>query len=96
MKRLKNTVSDLNTLELILIFLILVLMGYIGYLATKQDPHYLRGRSTTNSPVAEDVSSAPAIVNKSDLEKATRILDKNDPEASSADAKTLNSQPAGL
>jgi hypothetical protein len=96
MKKIKEKVSNLNTFEIVLIFFILILMGYIGYLATKQDPHYLKDRTANNSPVAQDVSSAPNIANKKDLDRAAQILDKNDPAASSIDAKTLNSQSRGL
>jgi hypothetical protein len=96
MKFIKDEPIRLTPFEVVLIFFILMLMGYIGYLAQRQQPQYLNGGVNSQSPVAQDVSKAPAIQNAGDLSKASTVLDKNDPAANSLDAKQLDSESSGL
>jgi ABC-type microcin C transport system permease subunit YejE len=88
--------NNLNMFELLLIFFVLALVAYIGYLVHNRQPLYLSSGGNRQSPVAQDVSSAPTIQTAKDLDKAARVLDKNDPAASSNDAKQLDSQSSGL
>jgi hypothetical protein len=97
---MKKNQRGFTSFDLILVLFIFSLIGYIGYLVyNHQQPGnglYNPGRPGSQSAVASDVSKAPAINNTSDLDNASKVLDKNNPSASSTDAKQLDTQSSSF
>jgi Tfp pilus assembly protein PilE len=100
--RNKEKSSGFTVVELVLIVVVLAVAGFTGWWV------YQRQQDTTvsspataalndTSPVATNVSSAPAIQSSSDLNNALQVLSQNDPSAgNSSDINHLNTQTSGF
>jgi len=99
MKVFKNQ-SGLAVAELLLIAAVLAIIGVIGYTvySTKNSTNMSNSNAVSSSevPVVSKIT-APAVNSASDLDKALKVLDQNDPDStSSADLSELENASADL
>lgn len=96
--RIRKQQSGFAIIELVLIVVILVAIGFAGWWVYQKRndttaPSPTTTASNTQSPVAKNVSTAPTVNSTSDLDKELNTLDQNDPSTTnSADSSQLDSQ----
>lgn len=96
--------SGFSVFELLLVVVVIAAVGFAGWWVYHDHHKTTTAASTSNtasqsqSPVASNVSSAPAkISSTSDLDKALQILNQNDPStANASDNSQLSSQASGF
>lgn len=89
--------SGFVVLELILVVVIIAAIVVVGLWIHNRSKTTTTANTTptnsTQSPVANNVSTAPTITKTSDLDSALNTLNQNDPSAAnSSDSSQLNSQ----
>lgn len=96
--RIRKQQSGFAVAELVLVVVILAAIGLAGWWVYQHHHTATTTASTTpanntQSPVANNVSAAPAVTKTGDLDSALNTLDQNDPSAAnSSDSSQLDSQ----
>lgn len=97
--RIRKQQAGFAVVELVIVVVILAAIVAVGlWMHNKQSPKAADATtpsptSQTESPVAHNVSSAPAVNTTSDLDKALSTLNNNDPSsANAADTSELSTQ----
>lgn len=84
--------SGFSAVELVIVLAVVAVLGLVGYSVNNR----LRNKpgSTQNSAAkASDVSAAPEVKSASDLDKASQVLDQNNPgSTNSSDASKLDGE----
>ncbi|MDQ2973768.1 MAG: hypothetical protein M3Q79_04840 [bacterium] len=81
--------SGFSIYELLIVFVVLGLVGFAAVTVMNRSDD---SEGPTQSAVANDVQSAPEVVEGEDLNEAEAILDETDPELSNSDASQLDSE----
>jgi cytoskeletal protein RodZ len=96
--RIRKQQSGFAIAELVLIVVILVAIGFVGWWVYQKRNDTTTPSTTTTandaqSPVAKNVSTAPTVNSTSDLDKELNTLNQNDPSATNnADSSQLDTQ----
>lgn len=96
--RIRKQQSGFTVVELVAVVVIIAAIVAVGWWVYSQRNGNdkvadTRPTSSTQSPVANNVSKAPQINSTSDLDKALQTLNQNDPAtANAADSSQLSSQ----
>lgn len=95
---IKSKQSGFSHVELVLVIVVITVIGFVGYsIYSRQQSNDGSSSSETinsnQSATANNVSPAPLIKTSSDLTKAYRILDQNDPgNTNTSDNNQLSNQ----
>ena len=96
--RIRKQQAGFAIAEFVLVIVILAAIGLAGWWVYQHHHTATTTANTTSandtqSPVANNVSTAPAVTKTSDLDSALNTLDQNDPSAAnSSDSSQLDSQ----
>jgi len=92
----RNNQSGFSIVEIVIALAVVVLIGFLGYTAFNRMQENQAANSSQadqQSPVANDVKTAPSINSTSDLNEAERTLDQTDPSGSNnTDANQLDNE----
>lgn len=96
--RTRKQQSGFAVIELVIVVVILAAIGFAGWWVyqrqhNKTTTANMTPTTSTQSPVANNVSSAPVVNSTSGLDAALNTLNQNDPSAAnSSDSSQLSSQ----
>ena len=98
MKKLNNpNQAGVGHIALVLVVLVFGAIGFIGYKLYAHPLKPTSGSTAVTQTPAANTAVAPQIKTATDLDKATNVLDQNDPTSTSAsDSAYLDAQTAAI
>lgn len=89
--RLREKQRGFSAIEIVIVLAVIALLGFLGYIFINRQNSDTATQNTTQQSEASDVSSAPQIRSREDLDTAVKVLDENDPAKSNDDTAQLDS-----